>query len=365
MPKILIIGTNMMNVYHHRIELIKALISKGFEICIVATSSGEETILTELGCNFIPININNRGKNILADFKLLISLLRIIKHNQPNVVLTFYTKTNIYGGLACRLTHTEYIENITGLGTSFLNENLFTRLMRILYRHALKKSHIIFFQNRQNQSYFLKYNISKSKGYLLPGSGVSLQRFPLLEYPPETNIEFLFLSRILKEKGIEEYLNCAQVIKAEFINTVFHVVGPCEHEYSNIIQKMHNDGIIVYHGKLTDINPILAKTHCTVFPSYYPEGMANVLLESAASGRPIITTALPGCGETVEDGITGYIVKEKDYGDLIAKIRNFIRLPYEQKKTMGIAGRKKMEQEFDRNIVTNAYLTQINGILND
>ena len=184
-----------------------------------------------------------------------------------------------------------------------------------------------------------------------------------IPYPHSKTIEFLFISRVIKEKGIDEYLEAAKVISEKYPDTIFHVIGPADENYIPILEESQRKGHIKYHGKLFDIKPLLQKSHCTVFPSYYAEGMANVLLESAASARPLITTDLPGCGETVEDGRTGFIVNPQDSIDLISKIEKFILLPFETKKDMGLKGRKKMEKEFDRKIITDAYIDEINLIL--
>ena len=363
MASIMIIGTNMMNIYNHRLELIKSLLSLNFQVSVVAPKGGEEKSLLSMGVRFIDTPVDNRGTNPKNDLRLLKSLIRIIKNENPDVILTFYTKTNIYGGLACRFTSTPYIENITGLGSAIANGGFKQKIMIWLYKQAVKDASIVFFQNTHNQLFFKEKRIRTKKTHLLPGSGVSLERYLPLPYPSSNTIEFLFISRVIKEKGIDEYLEAAKAITKKYPNTVFHVIGPAEDKYIPILEEHQRNGYIKYHGKLFDIKPLLLKSHCTVFPSYYAEGMANVLLESAASARPIITTNLPGCGETVEGGKTGYVVKHQDSSDLISKIEKFILLPFEEKKNMGLNGRAKMEKEFDRNIITDAYINEIKLIL--
>lgn len=198
---------------------------------------------------------------------------------------------------------------------------------------------------------------------MLPGSGVSLERYPVLPYPESDSVEFLFVSRILKEKGIEEYIYAADKIKEKYPDTVFHVVGPCDEKLKEKVEDAAKAGLVSYHGKLYDLHDMIRRTHCTVLPSYYPEGMANVLLESSASGRPVITTALPGCGETVDHEVTGYVVRERDGESLAAAIERFILLDGDDKEKMGMAARKKMEREFNRDIVTREYMDIINEIL--
>lgn len=352
-----------MALYNHRIELIKRLLSLGYKVIVVAPSGGEEKGIEEIGGKFIDTKIDTRGTNISHDIKLLSNLIKIIKEEKPAVVLTFYTKTNIYGGIACRLTHTPYIENITGLGSAVSKKGLMQKIVKSLYKSAIQKASIVFFQNTSNEHFFQNGNMCVKKSRLLPGSGVCLSRYLPLDYPSDDHFEFVFISRVLKEKGIEEYVKAAKIIKNKYPDTVFHVVGPADKVLTQYLKEAEKEGIIIYHGKTFNTIPYLQRTHCTIFPSYYAEGMANVLLESASSARPIITTARPGCGETVDDGVTGFIVKEKDYLDLVNKIEKFINLPYKDKKEMGLRGREKMEREFDREIVINAYTEEIEKIL--
>lgn len=362
-PTILIIGTNMMNIYNHRLELINRLISLNMNVSVVAPRGGEEQELQRIGVKFIDTPVDNRGTNIIHDVRLLCNLIAILRREKPDVVLTFYTKTNIYGGLACRITATPYIENITGLGSALSGKGLLQQVMIKLYHQAVKAARMVFFQNKPNQKFFEESNITVKKSRLLPGSGVSLDRFKPLEYPTTSDVTFIFISRILKEKGIEEFVEAAKIILQKYPNTKFQVIGPANEEYIDYLNSAQKQGIIQYYGKQFDIKPFIRQSHCTVFPSYYAEGMANVLLESAACARPIITTALPGCGETVDDNVSGYIVKERDAIDLAAKLKKFILLSNNEKKMMGIMGRKKMEKEFDREIVISAYVTEISAIL--
>ncbi|MCH5235254.1 MAG: glycosyltransferase family 4 protein [Muribaculaceae bacterium] len=361
--KILIIGTNMMNIYHHRLELIEALLSADYKVIVAAPRGGEEKDLEKLGCRFIHMPVDNRGTSVKNDLGLIRNLAKIYKEEKPDVVLTFYTKTNIYGGIVAGWLKLPYIENVCGLGTSLSGKGMVSKIMKFLYTEALRKCSLVFFQNKHNIKFFTEEKIYKGAYTLLPGSGVSLNRYKLLPYPTDNQIEFLFCSRILKEKGIEEYLSAAREIKKKYPETVFHVAGPCDPAYKEEIEKAAKEGVIVYHGKIRELHPLMSKISCSILPSYYPEGTANILLESAASGRPIITTSLPGCGETVEDSITGYVVKEKDVESLIKTIEKFIMLPPSEKEKMGKEGRRKMEQEFNREIVIDEYLKNIKELV--
>ena len=204
--------------------------------------------------------------------------------------------------------------------------------------------------------------IVKNKYRLIPGSGVNVDYFSLLPYPESSTMHFAFISRIMKEKGIEQYLEAAVFIRRKYPNTVFHVCGYCEDNYKKTLEKLERDGIIVWHGCVRDVREIHKVSSCTIHPTYYPEGLSNVLLESLACGRPIITTDRSGCKEVVDDGINGFITRQRDSDDLIKQIEKFIHLPNDKRREMGINGRKKVVECFDKKIVVNEYLKAISII---
>ena len=221
-------------------------------------------------------------------------------------------------------------------------------------------------QNEENEAFFRQRNMlgDKSKTVLLPGSGVNLQTHPVPPYPDGDTVHFLFVARVMKEKGIDQYLETAKVLHAERQDVVFHICGGCDDPvYEEILQQAHKDGIIEYHGQQKDMLPFWQQAACIVNPSYYPEGMSNVLLEAAACGRPIIVADRSGCRETVEHGKTGYLVPIQDTQAVIDAVRKFLNLSWEQRRNMGLAGRAKMEKEFDRQIVVEKYLEEIKTII--
>lgn len=363
MKTIFLIGNHDIVIYNFRKELVERLLEEQYEVYLILPYGGKVDLLVEMGCHFIDVPINRRGKNPFQDFSLLIKYLKIIKKIKPEVVLTYTIKPNIYGGIACRLAGIPNIANITGLGSAVENKGWLQKITTFLYKIAFKKVGCIFFQNAENQQFFIQRNIACSKHHLIPGSGVNLKRFHYLEYPSDETIEFLYIARVMMEKGIDQYLDTAKHIRNKYPNTVFHVLGFCEEDYQNILQDLSDQNIIQYHGLQNDILPYIQRSHCTIHPSYYPEGMSNVLLESEACGRPVITTNRSGCRETVEDGKTGYIFEAKNIQDLISKVEKFIKLPNSEKKLMGIEARKKVEKEFDRQIVVNAYMDEINKLI--
>ncbi|MGH0483245.1 glycosyltransferase family 4 protein [Bacillus mycoides] len=361
MKKVLILANNDVGLYKFRKELIQELV-KNYKVYISLPDGEFIHQLKELGCEFINTPISRRGTNPITDVKLFMNYKKIIKEVKPNVVLTYTIKPNIYGGLACRMAGIPYICNITGLGTAVENDGILQKITLFLYKNALKEATCVFFQNESNKNFFSKKRVIKGKSRLIPGSGVNLDYYPLLEYPLDKEINFLFIARVMKEKGIDQYLEAAEYIKRKYPNTRFHILGICEEKYENKLRIMQEGKIIQYHGMQSDVREFHKFSHCTIHPTYYPEGMSNVLLESAASGRPVITTNRSGCREIVDDTANGYIVEQENSRDLIEKIEKFISLDYEDKKQMGIMGRRKVEREFSREIIINAYMSEIEAI---
>lgn len=361
--KILILTNNFRGLYSFRKELVNSLIENNDQITIAAPFDDKTEHFEKIGCGLIDTPFNRKGTNPIKDLKLVMRYRRLLKNTKPDVVLSYTIKPNIYGGMACQLCHVPQIANVTGLGTAVENPGWLQSLTIILYKAGLRKANTVFFQNKANLSFCIQHKMIKVNGKLIPGSGVNLSYHTLQPYPsPKEPIRFIFISRLIREKGIEEYLSAAQKIKYKYSSTEFHILGSCEEDYAERIEKLQKDGIIVYHGRQKDVRPFIGKCHCLVHPSFYPEGMSNVLLESCAAGRPIITTNRPGCGEIVEDGVNGFVVNERDGYDLARKINEFISLPYSKKREMGLAGRRKVEQNFDRKIVVEAYLNALSEL---
>lgn len=362
--KVLILTNNFNGLFSFRKEVVNAILKQGYEVFISAPAGEKSSYFEEKGCRLIKTNFNRKGKNPLKEIELLLFYIKIIKRILPDVVLSYTIKPNIYGGVACQLCKVSQIVNITGLGSAVENPGWLQKVTILLYKIGLRKTKTVFFQNRANMDFCQSHNMVKGKGILIPGSGVNLQYHTFNDYPDENPLKFIFISRLLREKGIEEYLGAAELIKKKYPEVEFHILGTCEEAYYDKLKALEEKGIVIYHGWLSDVRPFIAMCHCTIHPSFYPEGMSNVLLESCAAGRPIITTNRPGCGEIVNDNINGYLVKAKDINDLFTIIEKFIALPYCQKKLMGKNARIKVEAEFDRQIVVDAYLKEIESISN-
>ena len=362
---IMMIGNDTTYVYNLRDLVIQRLTEDGHHIDIVCEPRLFQDELNRMGCRLIPVTIGRHGKNPLHDIKLYSTLKRIIAREAPDLVLTFNIKPNIYGGLACRKLRVRYIANITGLGTAVEYPGLLQKLSVVLYRFGLKSASCLFFQNEENKSFFLSRKIIEAdrRYHVLPGSGVNLQRHQPMAYPKEENaLSFLFIARILKEKGIDLYINAARAIKEKYPGCSFHICGLCDDPSYQKILEAENGRSVLYHGEQKDLIPYYETAHCIVHPSYYPEGMSNVLLEAAAHCRPIITTDRAGCKEIVEDKISGYIIPIRNEKALTDALEAFIQLDWTQKMQMGLAGRKRIETQFDRKIVAEYYSTEIRNM---
>jgi galacturonosyltransferase len=361
MARILILANSDLGLYKFRKELIEELLKEN-EVFISLPDGEFIKELRELGCNYINTKVDSRGTNPMLDLKLMLTYKKIIRSVKPDVVLTYTIKPNVYGGLICRITNTPYISNITGLGMAMENDGALQNITLFLNKLALKKASCVFLQNKDNADFINKREIIKGKQKLIPGSGVNLTHYNILDYPSDEVVNFLYVARVMKQKGIDQYLDTAKYIKNKYPNTIFHVVGYCEEAYEDELNTLNDKGIIQYHGMQSDVRMFHEISHCTIHPSYYPEGMSNVLLESGACARPIITTNKSGCKEIVDDGLNGYVVDQQDSQDLIKKTEMFLSLSYEDKRKMGLASRSKVEKEFDRQIVIDAYLGEIRDV---
>lgn len=361
---ILVLTNNIVGLYTFRKEVMKAIVDAGFEVYISEPDDDECVRYFEgIGCHIIKTEFNRRGMSPIADFGLIMRYRKMIKQLNPTAVLSYTIKPNVYGGMACRLCGVPQLANVTGLGDAMENGGWLQTLTVLLYKIGVGKAKCVFMQNRTNLDFCENHGIVGCKSQLLPGSGVNLSHHAYQDYPEEGIIKFLYISRVLKDKGADEFLEMAEAVKSKFPQTEFQILGWIEGDYKKRVQDLADRGIIDFLGPTPDVRPFLRSVHCTVMPSYH-EGMSNVNLESAANGRPVITTNVPGCKETVDDGKTGFLVEPRSRQSLIDAVERFLALPYEEKAKMGQEGRKKVEREFDRQIVVETYLREINNIAN-
>ena len=351
MKKILILANNDIGLYKFRKELIEEILKEN-EVYISLPYGELVEPLISLGCKFIDTPVDRRGINPVTDLKLLNRYRKLFNKIKPDFAITYTIKPNIYASLIARFKKVDYAVNITGLGTTFQSDNLLRKFIVFLYKIALKKAKVVFFENEGNQNIFINEHIvSKEKTCQLNGAGVNLDDYPFIEYPDEKqDIRFLFIGRIMKEKGIDELLEAADRIKKQYPTVQFDIVGPMEDNYKDIIDEYVNRDVINYYGFQSDVKPFIKQCHCFILPSYH-EGMANTLLESSSMGRPLITTNINGCKEAINNN--GYLVKVKDSHDLYLKIKEFIELDYQDKVILSQNSRKHIEEVFDKQKVVN------------
>lgn len=355
--KILILANNDVGLYKFRRELIQEFL-KDNEVIISLPYGEMVDLLIKEGCQFIETPIDRRGINPLTDIKLILMYFKLLQTVKPDLVITYTIKPNVYGGIICRVLKTKYAMNITGLGTAFESDNWLKKLVISLYKVAAKKAKVVFFENSENERIFLNNRIIKSQqAILLNGAGVNLDYFSYQDYPRNDVFRFLFIGRVMKEKGVDELFLAMKRLTKEY-DCCLDVVGPFEEDYSEKIEQYQNDGWLYYHGFQDDVRPYIKQCDCFVLPSYH-EGMANTNLESAASGRPVITTNIPGCKESVQDGISGLLCESKDVDSLYSVMKKMAEMTFQQLENMGINGRKHMEDHFDKAIVVKNTISKL------
>ena len=361
MKKIVISINTSWNVFNFRIGLIKALMEDGFQVIALAPKDEYSSKLQEFGCQFIPLPMDRNGTRPIQDLILLLRYYLLLRKIKPDAYLGYTIKPNIYGSLASRLLNIPVINNIAGLGTTFINNGPITSIVKRLYKLSLAKSKCIFFQNNDDLELFVKLNlVDRLKTDRVPGSGINLKRYPDAISTDKFPFNFLFIGRILKDKGVIEYVEAAKIVLKTFPNTKFSILGFIDTDNANSIslnqiQQWENEGIIQYLGETDDVRPFIADSSCVVLPSYR-EGVPRSLLEAAAMSRPIIATNVAGCKDVVENGVNGYLCEPKNSRNLSERMIEMITLPKEKRAALGIAGRRKVENEFNETYVINKYL---------
>ena len=348
---VLILANYDVGLYQFRKELIQELL-KDHDVTISLPYGDLVSPLIEIGCGFLDTPVDRRGINPVTDLKLFLCYGRMLRKVNPDLVMTYTIKPNIYGGLACRLAGIPYAANITGLGTAFQKQGLLRELVVTMYKLALKKAKVVFFENCENLETLVSENIvRREQCKLLNGAGVNLEHYSPAPYPMEANpVRFLFMGRVMAEKGVNELFEAMRRLRADGIDCTLDVLGNYEEHYEEVIKSGEAEGWLRYHGYQQDVRPFIEMCHCFVLPSWH-EGMANTNLECAAMARPVITSRIHGCMEAVIEGKSGFLCKVKNTDSLYGAMRSFCLLSPEQRKQMGLAGRRHMEDVFDKKLV--------------
>lgn len=358
--QILILANHSGGLYDFRKDLIAEL-KKQASVTVAVPRNDRWEELQLLADRVIELPVDRRGMNPVRDAKLFRRYRKILRAVMPDLVLTYTVKPNVYGGLACRMAHVPYAVNITGLGSALENGGLLRKFVLALYRPALAGAKTVFFENAGNRDDLVATGVvPQGRDAVLHGAGVNLDDFPCAAYPQDAPLRFLFVGRVMHEKGVDELFYAAKQMKQEYGDGVeFHFVGSFEESYKPLMDELEQSGIVKYHGYQSDMRPFYAMSGCVVLPSYH-EGMSNVLLEAASSGRPLITSAIPGCMEAVEDGVSGYLCESRNAEALLISLRRFAQLTPEERRDMGLAGRRRMEALFDKKAVVARTVEYIN-----
>ena len=364
--KVLIFSNSLWNIFNFRLNLILRLKQSNYYIKLLAPFDNYYNQLSDY--DFVHIKIDNHGLNPIVDFFLFLQLVFILIKEKPDCILTYTPKCNIYAGLAARLTNTPIINNISGLGSVFINNNLTTQLVMLLYKFALNKSLKVFFQNNDDLSLFIQKGlVNPNITGLLPGSGVDINRFTPIPLPsPRSSFVFLLVARMLKDKGILEFVTAARALKAKYPHIECQLLGFLDVKNPTAVSSEEmsawvNEGVVNYLGTSDSVVDYLRLADCVVLPSYR-EGTPRSLLEAASVGKPIITTDAVGCREVVDEGYNGFLCEPRNAEDLTAKMERMLLLPEADRLKMGVNSREKAVRQFDEKIVIDKYVEVIRGL---
>ena len=340
------------NIVNFRSGLIRALQGRGYRIAVAAPEDEHRHKIADLGTEFVPVAINSSGLSVVEDLRLLARYVQVFRKVRPFAYLGFTAKPNIYGSLAARVVGAKVINNVSGLGTVFIKESPLTWLVSQLYRLSLRRSSTVFFQNRDDLGLFTRAGIVRvGQARLLPGSGVDLKRFrPTAKKQENGPFRFLFVARLLWDKGVAEYVEAARLVRSAHPDVVFQMLGPVgainrTAVPSEELERWRAEGIIDYLGVSDDVRDAIQQSDCVVLPSYR-EGLPRALLEGSAMGKPLIATDVAGCRDVVIDGQTGFLCDARSARSLAEAMLKMISASDSQRSAMGARGRAKVEQEY-------------------
>lgn len=358
--RVLILANYDAGLYKFRHELLEALICEKYEVHISLPRGEYVPQMEQMGCVFHDAPLNRHGTNPIRELQLLHYYQKLLREVRPDVVLTYTIKPDVYGGMACVKAGVPYIAVVTGLGIALQNGGLMRRVALLMYRIGLWHAKTVFFENAENERFMRNERVLRGKSRIVSGAGVNLERFKYKPYPSPCSDELVFstVGRMMRDKGSFELLEAVRRIKENHPHVKFRLIGFFDGNCENAVMEAVKRGDVEYVENQHDVRPFYIESHAIIHPSYH-EGMSNVLLEAAATGRPVLASNIPGCREAFDEGVSGMGFEPRNVDDLVRAIEQFIALPYEKKAAMGKAGREKMEREFDRRIVVDAYMKEI------
>lgn len=353
------------NIWNFRRSLVAALLESGHSVTVFAPADGTQKSLQGMGCHFIPLPMDAGGLNPVRDLGLLRRMHNVFARERPDAVLGFTIKNNLYGAITAKRLGIPFIPNVTGLGTAFLSGGALQIVAERLYRAAFSTLPVVFFQNDDDVELFVHRGLIRDhQARVLPGSGIDLEQFAAAPYPPlDKEPTFLMIARLLRDKGLVEYVEAAKIVRAHCPEARFRLVGAAGTDNRTAIsgaevRSWESSHGIEYLGPVADVRPSIAAAHCVVLPSYR-EGAPRTLIEAAAMARPLIATDVPGCRSVVDSEVSGFLCAPRNAGDLAEACLRFLSLPRHAQVEMGFAARRKMECEYDQKIVIDAYRSAI------
>lgn len=362
MKKVVFVGNTAWSMYNFRRVIFSRLINLGYVVYIISPFDKKyQKELESIGCKCLTINIDAKGVNPFVDLKLIIELKKIFSRISPDFCFFYTIKPNIYGSIVASFLNIPHIAITTGLGYTFFHNGIISLLSKCMYYFSLRKAKQVWFLNEDDKKEFLCHKLIKEgQAYVLKSEGIDLIHFSNDISFVEPGVSFILISRMLWDKGIGIYVDAARLLKTKYKNIEFRLLGfvgvdnPSAVPQEKIDQWV-SEGVINYLGDTTDVRPFIAKSSCVVLPSFYGEGVPMCLLEGAAMSKPIITTDSVGCKDTVENDKTGYLCLPKDVQSLSCAMERIILMSESDRIKMGKAGRLKMEEEFDIELIVTQY----------
>jgi glycosyltransferase involved in cell wall biosynthesis len=365
--RIAVVLNTSWNIYNFRMNFLKALQANGHEVHTIAPVDDYTHFLKEAGCTHHAVRMDSRGANPIKDSALIVELYSIYRKIKPDIILHYTIKPNVYGTLAASMLGIPVINNVCGLGTVFLKDNLVSAIAIFLYKVSFRFAKKVFFQNPDDLQLFLdKKLVRKEAVDLVPGSGIDLKKFQPMNFRRNEKFTFLLISRLISDKGIYEYIKAIESLRNNGVNARFQILGAMDPGHKRGIQKevienWISNGTIEYLGTTDNVREFIEQADCVVLPSYR-EGTPRTLLEAASSCKPIIATDVPGCNHVVVHNYNGLLCRLRDSADLAEKMQRMTALKEQQLKEFGLNGRAKIEAEYDESIVINKYLAALSSV---
>jgi glycosyltransferase involved in cell wall biosynthesis len=360
-PKVVLVSNTSWYIYNFRRGLVVSLRERGFEVCVVTPSDEYSPRLVDLGCKHFPITMDNKGSNPIRDAMTILDFYRLYGSIKPHLIYQNTIKPNIYGSIAAGLLGIPVINTITGLGTAFLKDDLRQKLVRMLYRISQRGAFRIFFQNEEDQRMFVQAGlVPAGRDVYIPGSGVDLQRFDFKPLAERSSLRFLLIARLLRDKGVVEYVEAARMLKRKYPEAEFQLLGFLDADNHSAVSREEVDqwvaeGVVNYLGKTDNVVPFMEAADCVVLPSYR-EGLPKTLIEAAAVGRPLVATDVVGCRDVVKDGFNGFLCEAKSAQSLADALERMLGLSLPQRQLLADNGRRFVEENYDERLVIRKYM---------